>query len=258
MFRFASLGLLFVVLSLCAAFAQTVPASDPQALTYAAESIAAIVGNVSVTDVTMTGSVTWAGSDTGSVTLRALGAGESRMDLVLTSGTRTEIRDAQTGAQIGQWLAPNNASGYFASQNCWTDAGWFFPVLGSLAAGPNVVLSYLGPQIWNGQNVQAVQSYVYQSNPAGLTPSPQQLSTMNLYLDSTTLLPAALTFNAHPDNDATTNLLVEVDFSNYQTISGVVAPMHIQKYQQGNLMVDVVVTGASFDSGLSLSLFTVN
>jgi hypothetical protein len=35
-------------------------------------------------------------------------------------------------------------------------------------------------------------------------------------------------------------------------------PMHIQKYQQGNLMVDVVVTGALFNTGLSLSIFAIN
>jgi len=180
------------------------------------------------------------------------------MDLALTSGTRTEIRDAQTGVPLGGWIAPNNASGYFASQNCLTDAVWFFPVLGSLAAGPNVVLSYVGLETRNGESVQHIQSYVYQSNPLGLTPSPHQLSTMDFYLDATTFLPAAVTFNAHPDSSAATNLLFEVDFSNYQTISGMVVPMRIQRYQQGNLMVDVVVTGAAFNTGLSLSIFTVN
>jgi hypothetical protein len=241
------------------AFTQGQPASDPQALAFAAQSIAAMSGRTTISDVTLTGTVTWnAGTDTGTATLRALGTGESRMDLALSSGTRTEVRDAQTGVALGQWFAPNNASGYFASQNCSTDAVWFFPLLDSLAAGPNVVLLYVGATTWNGESVQHIQSYVYQSNPAGLTPSPQQLSTMDFYLDVSTLLPAAVTFNAHPDNNANSNLLVEVDFSNYQTVSGVVVPMHIQKYQQGNLMVDVVVTGASFNTGLSLSIFTVN
>jgi hypothetical protein len=258
-----SLTLLFFALGIIlpnSALAQGQPASDPQALSYAAQSIVAMTGSTTISDVTLTGTVTWngAGGDTGTATLRALGIGESRMDLSLTSGTRTEIRDAQTGAQLGQWIAPSNAFGNFASQNCWTDAAWFFSALGSLAAGPNVVLSYIGPTTWNGESVQHIQSYVYQSNQLGLTPSPQQLSTMDFYLDATTLLPAAVTFNAHPDNDATTNLLVEVDFSNYQTTSGVVVPMHIQKYQQGNLMVDVVVTGAAFNTGLPLSIFTVN
>jgi hypothetical protein len=258
--RLAAVTLVAIaVLSYSASAQNQPPASDPQAVAYAAQSIAAMTGSTTISDVTLTGTVMWnAGTDTGTATLRALGTGESRMELALTSGARTEIRDAQTGPQLGQWFAPNNASGNFASQNCWTDAVWFFPVLGSLATGPNVVLSYIGPEAWNGGSVQHIQSYVYQPNQFGLNPSPQQLSTMDFYLDATTLLPTAVTFNAHPDDNATTNLLVEVDFSNYQTVIGVVVPKHIQKYQQGNLMVDVVVTGASFNTGLPLSIFTVN
>jgi hypothetical protein len=216
----------------CSSSAQNqLPVSDPQAVAYAAQSIAAMTGRTAISDVTLAGTVTWyvGDTDTGTATLRALAPGESRMDLALTAGTRTEVRDAQTGVQLGEWFAPNNTSGVFASQNCWTDAVWFFPVLGSLAASPNVVLSYIGSTTWNGEGVQQIQSYVYQPNPLGLTPSPQQLSTMNFYLDANTLLPAAVTFNSHPDNDANTNLLVEVDFSNYQTVSGAVVPMHIQR-----------------------------
>ena len=244
-------------------YAQSAPASDPQALALAAQSIAVLTGGASVIDVTLTGSVIWNGTDTGTATLRALGTSESRMDLALTSGTRSEIRDAQTGVQLGQWINPNNALGQFASQNCWTDPVWFFPALGSLAAGPNVVLSYIGQETRNGGTVQHIQSYFYDPNwPSGVTPSDQQLSSMDFYLDATTLLPVAITFNAHPDSDAMTNLLIEVDFANYQNIGGVVVgvvvPMHIQRYQQGTLIVDLTITGAYLNTGLQLSSFAIN
>jgi len=73
-----------------------------------------------------------------------------------------------------------------------------------LAAGSNVVLSYIGQETRNGSKVQHIQSYVYQANwPSGATPSPMQLSTTDFYLDASSLLPVAITFNAHPDNDAT-------------------------------------------------------
>jgi hypothetical protein len=257
MVRTAAIGLFSIALACCIASAQNRPASDPQALSYAAQSIAAMTGNVSISDVTLTGNVTWNGSETGTATLRALGTGESRMDLALTSGTRTEIRDAQTGVPLGKWIAPNNASGDFAYQNCFTDAVWFFPVLGSLAAGPNVVLLYIGQETRNEAAVQHIQSYVYQSGQSS-SPTPQQLSTTDFYLDAATLLPVAAVFNAHPDNDMSTNLSVEVDYSNYQAIGGVTVPTHIQRYLQGNLLVDVTISSASFNTGLSLSVFAVN
>ncbi len=240
-------------------FAQGQPPSDPKAVAFAAQSIAALTGGTSISDVTLTGTVTWYGSgtETGTATLRALGTGESRMDLTLTNGVRTEIRDTQTGTPLGQWTNPNNTLGYSASQNCWTDAVWFFPALGSLFSRPNVVLSYIGQETWNGATVQHVQSYLYVSGKFR-SPTPQQLSTMDFYLDAKTFLPTAITFNAHPDNDSGTNLPVEVDFSNYQDIGGVFVPMRIQKYQQGNLMADIVLSEASFNTGLSLSIFAVD
>jgi hypothetical protein len=168
-------------------------------------------------------------------------------------GTWTEIRDASTGVALGEWIAPSGASGLFAFQNCATDAVWFFPVLGSLAAGPNVVLNYIGQETRNGEAVQHIQSYIYQSNPIT-----QQWSTMDFYLDATTVLPAAITFDSHPDNNASTNLLIEVDFSNYQSLSSVFVPTHIQRSLQGNLLVDIRISGASFNTGLPLSDFAIN
>ncbi len=243
-----------------AALGQTVPTSDPQALAFAAKSITAMTGGNSISDVTLTGTVTWnAASDTGTANLRALGTGESRMDLALSAGTRTEMRDAQTGVALGQWTNPNSSTGMSAYQNCQTDAVWFFPALGSLAAGSNVVLSYIGQQTWNGTTVQHIQSYIYQSSPPPIPgTTAQQLSTMDFYLDATTLLPVSVTFNAYPDNSTASPLLIEVDFSNYQSIGGVLVPMSIQRSSQGNVEVSVSVTNAALNTGLSLSLFSIN
>ncbi len=239
------------------AFAQNPPPSSPQAVSLASQSMSALTGGNAISDVTLTGSVTWSGEavqESGTGTLLASGTGESRMNIVFPAGTWTEIRDTSTGVALGQWLAPNGASSLFAFQNCVTDAVWFFPVLGSLAAGPNVVLSYAGQETRNGgEAVQHIQSYIYQSNSIV-----QQWSTMDFYLDATTLLPVAVTFNAHPDNSATANLLVEVDFSNYQTMNGVMVPSRIQRSLQGNVLVAITITGASFNTGLPLSDFTIN
>ena len=236
--------------------------SDPQALAYAAQSITAMTGGTPISDATLTGTVTWiAGSDTdtGTGSLKALGTGESRMDLALGSGTRSEIRDASTGSALGQWTAPNNSSGLFAFQNCFTDAVWFFPALSSLAAGPNVVLIYVGQETRNGVAVQHLRSYVNQADPLPPPlPSAQQLSTMDFYLDAATFLPVAILFNSHPDSDPSTNISVEIDFSNYQALGGVTVPLHVQRYVQGSLEVDLSLSSAAFNTGLSQSNFAIS
>ncbi len=253
--------ILTAVLTCSASTGRNQPASNSQAITYAAQSIAAMTGGTAISDATLTGTVTWtSGSDTesGTVTFLALGTAESRMDLALPSGTRTEIRDAQTGTTLGEWIAPNG-SGTFALYNCQTDAVWFFPALGSLAGGSTVVLSYIGLETRNGESVQHLQSYISQSSQSSISGvSAQTLSTVDFYLDATTFLPSAITFNAHPDNLASGNLPVEIDFSNYQNIGGVNVPTHIQKYLQGTLLIDVTISSATFNTGISLSNFSVN
>jgi len=236
--------------------AKNQPLSDPQALAFAAQSMAALTGGTLISDVTLTGSGTWTAGDegeSGPAVLLAAGTGESRMDLSLPSGTKTEIRDASKGIAQGKWIVQSGASGNVASHNCQTDPAWFFPALGSLGGGTNLVLSYIGQETRNGVTVQHLQSYFYQ--PGGFE---SELSTMDFYLDSATLLPVAITFNMHPDTDATTNISVDVEYSNYQAFNGILVPMHVQKYLQGTLTIDLTFTNAVFNAGIDISTFSVN
>lgn len=95
-----------ILLLVSVASAQTQPQSDPQAVSFASQSIAALTGGTAISDVTLTGSVTWSGGavhETGTVTMLALGTGESRMNLAFPSGTRAEIRDASTGVCLPRY-----------------------------------------------------------------------------------------------------------------------------------------------------------
>jgi hypothetical protein len=71
--------ILTVLVLVTFAAGQTLPASDPQALSYVAQSITALTGGNTVGDVTLTGNATWIdGSDneTGPATLYAKGVTE--------------------------------------------------------------------------------------------------------------------------------------------------------------------------------------
>src|SRR5262252_4829468 len=92
----ALVAVMCLMLSTSFVLAQTPPTSDPQALSFANQSIAALTqGNV-ISDVTVSGNATWiSGSDnqSGTATLYAKGAGESRIDLNLSGGLQSEIRN---------------------------------------------------------------------------------------------------------------------------------------------------------------------
>lgn len=247
--------LLIPVGSLFLSAAGQAPKSDPQAVAFATKAVAALTNGTTINDVTLTGTISATdGPDTvtGTATLMASGKGESRIDLLLPNGTRTEIRDTSTGTPQGKWVTPDSSSGKIAFHNCQTDAVWFFPALSSLLSDQNTVLTYVGIESRGAVKTQHIQSYVYSAT------QPSQLSVMDFYLDAATLLPVAITFNTHPDDNAGTNLSVEVVFANYQLISGAMVPTRVQRYQEGNLMLDLAVSTASFNTGVSLSNFAIN
>ena len=81
---------------------------------------------------------------------------------------------------------------------------------------------------------------------------------MDFYLDTTTLLPLAASFNAHPDNNGNADLLTEIEFSDYQKVNGVLVPMRIRKYVQGSLLLDIVVSNVALNTGLGHAEFALD
>jgi hypothetical protein len=269
------------------------PTSDPQAVALVQRSLAALTGGVAITDVTLTGSAhRIAGSDdeTGTATLEASAAGDSKVSLNFPSGARTEIRNhsslplpgslpsgapaeaAQMPQVVGAWVGPDGSIHPMAGHNVMTDAAWFFPALTleRLAASQSYILAYVGQETHDGVavlHISAVQPY---SPPPGsgsatnvplLEVPPAQLiahlSQMDLFIDPNSLLPIALDFNQHPDNNALLDIPVEIRFSGYQSNNGVAVPMHVQKYLNNVLALDLQFTSAATDSGLSSSAFAI-
>jgi len=244
------------------ALAQTQPQSDPQALSLATQSMATLTGGTSITDATLNGNVSWiAGSDTqtGTGTFLAKGVSESRYDLILNGGNQSDIRNASNGSPAGAWVGSDGVSHSYASQNCWTDSAWFFPALSALSnADLSVVLTYVGPETRLGVSVQHLQAYRFvPAKSSATTALLQQESTTDFYLNAVSLLPVATTFKVHPDDDSSVNLAVEVDYSSYQASNGAQLPMRVQRYLQGELILDLSVTAVSLNSGIPDSDFTI-
>ena len=258
-FRNISVSILLSVATV--AFAQQ-PASSPTALSYAAQSVAAMSGKSVVADVTFVGNVnTWmAGSttDSGTATLKIKGYGESRIDMQLTiSSTLSQIRDASTGIAQGESITAGTGT-LSSQQTCRTDAAWFYPLNSAMAIAPNngIVLSYIGLETLGSEPVQHLQSYGYQQ---GLDPASQaqlQLnSTIDYYLDAATLLPVAEDFNVY--TNSTTSIPFQILFLGYQTAGGIVSPQHIQQYVNGTLQLDVTITSVAVNTGTPISVFTI-
>jgi hypothetical protein len=254
----ASALLYSLVLRQAIAAPQTV-ARDPQALNLIASSLKALTGGVAASDVILQASAAYvAGSDeeSGTATLTARGNQQSLVQLNLSGGPRQEIRNGPAGA----WSGPDATAHSTATHNCWTDASWFFPALTleAIANNPQTNVSYLGTDTSKGRPLLHVQATrVPPGQMADVTALILRLAAMDVYFDPQSLLPVVLDFNAHPDADAGTNLPIEIQFSNFQSISGGLVPFRIQKYLQGSLLLDLVVTNVSINSGVPQGVFTL-
>jgi hypothetical protein len=232
---------------------------DPQALSVISSSLKALTGSVTVTDVILQTTATYvAGSDeeTGTATLTASGNQESLVQLYLSGGTRQEIRNGPAGA----WIGPDGTVHSMATNNCWTDASWFFPVLTleAVAANPQESVSYLGPDTSKGATLLHVRvANALSGQDATLTALIASLSTMDIYFDPQSFLPLVLDFTVQPDAGINTNIPIEIRFGNFQNINGALVPLQIQKYLQGTLLLNLVVSSAAINSGVPAGVFTL-
>jgi hypothetical protein len=230
---------------------------DPQALTLISASLQALTGGVTVSNVVLQANAAYvAGSDqeSGTATLTASGNQQSLVQLNLTNGPRQEIRNGPAGV----WSGPDGVTHWMATHNCWTDANWFFPALTleALQSDSTLGIAYLGPAVWNGVPANHLQFFhIIPGQTAPMTAEIQSLSTIDLYLDPTALVPLALTFNTHLYNDLNANIPVVIQFGNYQRSGGVLVAFQVQKFLQGSLYLDLTLSQAAINPGVSPGTF---
>lgn len=243
---------LFLVAALaCALHAQTPPVTrDPRALALAAKALVAISA-APLQSLALTGSVTRrAGSEqTGTFQLEANARGQSRLELSLGSGNLVQVRDGSGPVPQGQWARSDGKAHAVALHNLWAAPLWPLPALGALhrlAADTSISVGFAGAETHAGVATEHVWFA-----PAGPTPLAARLGRVDFYLDATTLLPRYLDFDSHPDNALNIDLPVEVVFSDYQRVQGVLIPFHIQRYLRQTLVLDLRVSDADINPSLS-------
>jgi hypothetical protein len=236
--------------------------SSTQAATLLAQSSKALTGSAVVNDVTLTGTAERiAGSDdeTGAAVLKALASGVGRLDLNFASGSRTEMADL-SNAPTGAWRGPDRIIHAVPFHNLLNESAWFFPgfAIGRRISAPGYAATYIGHET---RQEQAVEHVAISQVPPSVWPAGavlfQHLTQLDFYLDSTTSLPAAVTFVVHPDDNELVDIPVEIRFSDYRSASGNQVPFHVQKFVNNTLVLDIQIQNVSFNTGLSATDFAI-
>lgn len=200
-----------------------------------------------VAGIQMSGTASWTyGSDqqTGTVLLQANANGQARMELRLDAGTRVETQNPfSDGQRQCTWQGFDGVVHGSASHHCWLDTVWFLPQITMQAgagASDEVASSTASA---DGRTVR----FHRERRPSNVaddqtTTLLAHLSAIDLDVDAATGLPSSLVFAAHPDNDAGTDLPVEIRYSRYRTTGGVTIPTHIQKLVNNSVVLDLQIT----------------
>src|SRR5215469_11835225 len=232
--RLGSLFALGLLLSAtCANAQQAAPPApaprDAQAVSVLQRSLAAMAGS---------------DNETGSATLKATAIGQGRLNLSLLSGQRSEIEDISQAPPTGSWCGPDSVWHSMAGHNLFSDPTWFFPafLIGRALSTSNYAISAMDAETQDGIAVEHVQIYQQLSFSGSAASLLQSLSQIDIYLNSSTLMPVSIAFNTHADNNASLNIPIQIKFSSYQAVQGISVPYHIQKYIQNGLALDLTVS----------------
>jgi hypothetical protein len=245
-----------LVISVCCNAQAPAVATPAPPLALLQQALAALSPNVTTRDITLTGSVHYIlGSDdeNGTATVKSVVAGASSIDLSLGSGIRHEVKNLTTDPPSGVSSGPDGISHPIPLHNLFSEPSWFSPIapLSRLTLSPDSVVTYVGLDQVAATSVQHItvsQQYPSSAFQPAIVP---HLSQLDFFLDATTSLPVAISFDVHPDDDAGLDIPVRVQFSDYRTINGTQIPFHIQRFVNNGLTLDIQVDNATINTGLS-------
>jgi hypothetical protein len=206
-----------------------------------------------VGETSFSGAAEWiAGSDddTGTFGAHCSSENSSSLQLNLSSFMRTETRTVVHGMPSGEWTDNNGHSHPISQHNALSPASWFCPHLSVLfaLADPLYSVQYLGQTSRDKELVDDFLITRISARENAFDAWMSGLSDVHVLLDSMSLRPAIISFNQHPDSDATFDMPVEVHFSDYALDKGVWMPMTIEKYVNGTLTLRLKVDPASVTS----------
>ncbi|MCI0625316.1 MAG: hypothetical protein L0387_27345 [Acidobacteria bacterium] len=181
--------------------------------------------------------------------------------IIKTKGTRRVRTELQTpkGQNIrilnegrAVLTRPDGKIQELSMNNTLTERVSHIPALSLLAeyADPRVAVEYMGMQGVNGQPVEVIALRLTPRGALEKSEESRETASFRCLVDSGRLV-LKVEYTAYAENDSDVKQRVEVLFSDYQSISGVLVPFRQATYTNGKLESELVLASIEFNVGLS-------
>lgn len=192
---------------------------------------------------------TGSSTDSGTITLSGSADGSTQIQMNLLAGLRTESQTAIGITRSCQWSGPDGVNHDSSGPNCWPALVWFLPQMSVQPAKLSPLLSATDGGIetttagaFHVLRSQLVATSFSKSN--SVVSQIQAHSMSLLFLDPVSMLPKLLDYTVHSDSGSAV-ISVEVRYSNYQRLAGLMIPTHIERRLNGGLEYAIDIAQAS-------------
>jgi hypothetical protein len=228
---------------------------DAQAISVLQQAVAAMA-NSAPADSMATGTVTVVeGSTTqsGAIQILTLGTSQTAETITLPEGQRAVIYSNGASKEINGTQSSNPPM-----ELVLTDQSTDFPIPFLMSALDNLdeSIHYVGLETLEGQSVQHIQfcnSFASKPHLQILTP----FSTNDIWISSSSGLPMKISYSRRAGGQGVPSFPVEVSFSNYIRVNGVLYPFQINKSFNGTPWETITIQSVAFNTGLTAAQFPV-
>jgi hypothetical protein len=228
---------------------------DPEAIAVLQQSFAAMGNSVPSDSIAMGNITIVAGTKSSQGTIRVLtrGTGQSSVQVTVPEGTRTLIYSTgQANELVGSTVNVLSLELAVTSQA----PGFPSPIIATLLTDPDTSFQYVGLETSNGMSlhhISAWDSFASQKDMQLLA----NFSMRDIWIDAASGLVQRLSYTRRAAHGAAPGIAVNVFYSDYRSVSGVLYPYSIQESWNGTPWATITIQNVSLNNGLTDADFPI-
>jgi hypothetical protein len=215
-----------------------------------------VMGNLPA-DSTASGSITMidgSSDNSGTIDITTRGTDQTS-ELITVSNGVSKATYSRGSASDTQHLSTKS---HFSLELAATtqSAVFVLPLLTNVLSSSDFSVEYIDLEDINGRDshhIRVKNTYASQPDLTYLS----EFTTRDIWIDATTYLPIKMSYESRDGGGAAPRTSIDVLYSDYKSVNGVLYPFTIEKYRNGTRWTVVSISKVLFNSGLADSSFNL-